>query len=245
MTDGGLFGGIYGAGECAAEVSDAAWLQAMLDFEGALARAGEAAGLIPTGARAAISTACHVERFDPEELGPEAARHASPAVPLIAALRRAVGPDHADHVHVGATSQDVIDTAAMLVSRRALGVILDDAAEMSRAGAALARRHVDTPMMGRTLLQQALPVSFGLVAAGWSVGVHEAAMRLSHIWRSELRVQLGGPVGTGSPRLAESVPPSSVWPPRSSPGTRSGSCPPPWLRHSACCPGRWARWPAT
>jgi 3-carboxy-cis,cis-muconate cycloisomerase len=200
----GLFGGLYGAGRCGAALSDRSWLQAMLEFEAALARAGVAEGLVPEPSAVAIAEACQADRFDLDELGRESAVHATPVVGLVAALRAAVAEPHAEYVHRGATSQDVIDSAAMLVAKRAAQPLLEDADAAAAAAAAGARRHARTPMVGRTLLQQALPVSFGLVAAGWSYGVADAAARLRAV-TEELPVQLGGPVGSGSPVLATRV----------------------------------------
>ncbi len=201
----GLFGGIYATGESAAALSDQAWLQAMLDVEAALARTGAAAGTIPAAGAQAIGEACRAERFDLDQLGREAARHASPVVPLVRALRDAVGDPHAEHVHRGATSQDVIDTAMMLVVRRAGQPLSDDAAAAGQAAAALARAHAGTAMTGRTLLQPALPVSFGLVAAGWAQGISQALSGWDALIAGGLPVQLGGPVGSGPPELAAGV----------------------------------------
>jgi 3-carboxy-cis,cis-muconate cycloisomerase len=199
-----LFGGVYSAGRVAAAVTGEAWLQAMLDFEAALARAGAAEGLVPAASAAAIAAACRADRFDVVALSREGARHATPVVPLVAALRGAVGEPHAEYVHREATSQDVIDTAAVLVATRAGQPLLDDAGAAAAAAAAGARRHADTPMVGRTLLQQALPVSFGLVAAGWSHWVAEATAGL-RATIERLPVQLGGPVGSVSPVLTARV----------------------------------------
>ncbi len=201
----GLFGGLYGAGDAAAALADPAWVQAMLDFEAALARAEASEGLIPAGSAEVITAACRAEGYDPDALGREAALHATPVIALVARLRSAVGEPHADYVHQGATSQDVIDTAAMLVTRRACAPLLEDAGAASAAAARLARAHARTPMVGRTLLQQALPVSFGLVAAGWSRVISDAAARLRGLVENELPVQLGGPVGSASPELAAGV----------------------------------------
>ena len=120
----------------------------------------------------------------------------NPAEPLVRALRKEVGAEAADVVHHGATSQDVVDTAAMLVSRRALDLVL---AELDRAAAAvatLAETHRATPMAGRTLLQQAVPTTFGLKAAGWLVAILEAQDGLERIRSERLAVQLGGAAGT-------------------------------------------------
>ncbi len=203
-SEAGLFSGIYGRGRAASELTDRAWLQATLDVEAALARACAAEGLIPAVAANEIAAACRASEFDLQGLGEEAARHASPVVGLVAALRAAVPPDVRRHVHAGATSQDVLDTALMLIARRALRPLLDDARGAADAAARLAAEHRATPMIGRTLLQQALPVTFGLRAAGWLVGLDETRARLRDV-RDELAVQMGGPVGARPPAIAARV----------------------------------------
>jgi 3-carboxy-cis,cis-muconate cycloisomerase len=200
-----LFAGIYAHGVSAAELTDAAWLRAMLDVEAALARAGAAAGQIPVPAASEIADACRPEHFDLAALGRDGALHATPVVPLVAALRAAVTEPVREFVHLGATSQDVLDTALMLISHRALGPLLDDARRAADAAAVLADRHRATPMIGRTLLQQALPVPFGLRAAGWMVGIDAARARLQWIRDAELAVQMGGPVGARTPQIAATV----------------------------------------
>jgi 3-carboxy-cis,cis-muconate cycloisomerase len=194
------FSGTYGRGRAASEVSDRAWLQAMLDSEAALA-----AACAPADAAQAIAAACRAERFDLTAISAAAAEHATPVIPLVRALREAVGGDFARWVHCGATSQDIIDTAAMRVASRALGAIVDDARGAADACARLAERYRDTPMCGRTLLQDALPISFGLRAAQWLVGLDEARSRLQVVADSELAVQMGGPVGSRSPEVAARV----------------------------------------
>jgi 3-carboxy-cis,cis-muconate cycloisomerase len=195
-SDGSLLGGVFGRGRAAAEVGDRAFLQAMLDTEAALARASAKAGLVPAEAAEAIAAACRADRFDPAELGQLAAAAGNPVVPLVRQLADRLPPAAAGHVHQGATSQDVVDTAAMLVARRALGPLLDDLAAAADACAGLAEAHRHTLMAGRTLLQQAVPVTFGLKAAGWLVGLDEARRRLAQVDREELAVQLGGAAGT-------------------------------------------------
>lgn len=177
-------------------VGGRAWLQAMLDAEGALAVAQARAGLIPTDAAEAISECCDADRFDPEEIGREGRAPGNPAAPLVRALTEAVPGDAADHVHKGATSQDIVDTAAMLIARRALGLILAELDGVAAACARLADDHRATLMAGRTLLQQALPITFGLKAAGWLVSVVEARRRLVAVRESGLAAQLGGAAGT-------------------------------------------------
>jgi 3-carboxy-cis,cis-muconate cycloisomerase len=196
-----LFGGIYARGAVAAEVSDTAWLRAMLDVEAALARACVAERLIPAAAGEAVVAACRAEDFDVAELGAEAAASASPVVALVRGLRERAD----EHAHHGATSQDVIDTAAMLVARRALEPLLADAAASADACAQLAEAHRDTPIMGRTLLAQALPTSFGLKAAVWMNGIDEACAWLTEVRERALAVQMGGPVGHRDPAIAARV----------------------------------------
>jgi 3-carboxy-cis,cis-muconate cycloisomerase len=188
-----LFAGMLARGAVPAAVSDDAWLAAMLRFEAALAAAGAAAGVVPPAAATAIEAACADLRLDPAVIGRDAAAHATPVVPLVAALRAAVPANVAEYVHRGGTSQDVLDTAAMLVARDALAVIVSDVDSAAAAAASLAARHRDTPMLGRTLLQPAVPVTFGLTAAGWLAGLL-AALEGLRGFRPAL--QLGGAAGT-------------------------------------------------
>lgn len=200
-----LFDGTYARGAAAAAVSDRAWLQALLDVEGALALARADLGLVPPADAERIAAACRAERFDLEALAREAGEHATVVVPLVRALRDAVGSPQAGFVHAGATSQDVLDSALVLVARRALEPLLADARAAADAAAALAAAHRETPIAGRTLLQQALPTSFGLRAAGWAIGVDEAGAALARVGARRLAVQLGGPVGSGDPALAAAL----------------------------------------
>jgi 3-carboxy-cis,cis-muconate cycloisomerase len=196
---------MYARGEAAAAVQDRAWLQAMLDVEAALARACAAEGLIPAHAAQAIAHAAQAERVDLAAIARGVADSATPVGALVAALRDAVGDEAAPHVHAGATSQDVLDTAAMLVAHRALGPLLADAAAAADAAATLAGAHRATPMAGRTLLQQALPTSFGLRAAGWLAGLDEARAALAAVREGGLAVQMGGAVGNRDPAVAVRV----------------------------------------
>jgi 3-carboxy-cis,cis-muconate cycloisomerase len=201
----GLFGGIYGRGAAAAELTDRAWLQAMLDVEAALARACAAERLIPGLAADEIAGACQADRFDIAQLGRDAADSATPVVALVKALRAAIPEPARAHVHVGATSQDISDTAMMLIARRALVPLLADARAAADATAELARLHRDTPMIGRTLLQEAVPTTFGVRAAGWLTGIDEGRRRLRQVRDSALAVQMGGPVGARAPAVAAHV----------------------------------------
>lgn len=176
-----------------AATSDRAWIQGMLDFEAALAAAEAEAGLIPSAAAKPIRAACDADRFDAAALGREGRSTANPAAPLVKALTEVVEGEAAGYVHWGATSQDVMDTAAMLVARRALARLDEELAAVAAACAALADQHRGTTMVARTLLQQALPTSFGFKAAGWLTTVVEARGRLAAI---PLPAELGGAAGT-------------------------------------------------
>ncbi|MGF1472119.1 MAG: 3-carboxy-cis,cis-muconate cycloisomerase [Rubrobacteraceae bacterium] len=179
-----------------AATGGSAWLQAMLDAEAALAVAEARVGLIPAEAAEAIAACCFADRFDPEEIGQAGWASGNPVPPLVRALTEAVPDPAAAYVHQGATSQDILDTAAMLVSRRALDLILSEVDGISEACARLADDHRATIMAGRTLLQQALPTTFGLKAAGWLVAVLEARKRLRATRETGLAAQLGGAAGT-------------------------------------------------
>ena len=196
MPSDRLFGPSLTTPAMAAAVSEMAWLTAMLRFEAAVATVQARLELIPGTAATAIAAACDPERFDVEEIGRAAVMAATPVVPLVDALRREVGGEAAGFVHYGATSQDVLDTAMMLIAREALDLMLVDLSALASECAALAHRHRDTQMAGRTLLQQARPISFGFKAAMWLIGVVEARRRLAAIRSGGLAVQLGGPVGT-------------------------------------------------
>jgi 3-carboxy-cis,cis-muconate cycloisomerase len=192
----GLFGGVFARGD--AETGDVAWLQAMLDAEAGLARALERAGLAPAGSGAAVTAAAQAGHFRADELGELAAVTGNPVPGLARALARMVAPPAARAVHQGATSQDILDTAAMLLGRRVIAVVLADLATAADAAAALAGEHRSTIMIGRTLLQQAVPVTFGLVAAGWLTAVDEAREGLAVVGSRRLAVQFGGAAGTAA-----------------------------------------------
>ena len=194
-----LFGPIFVPDEFREAVSGRAWLGAMLDAERALAIAEARSGLIPVEAADAIASRCDPSLFDPEEIGRSGRAAGNPVPPLARALTEAVSEvseDAARHVHKGATSQDITDTAAMLVTRRALGLILAELDGITAACARLAEDHRDTLMAGRTLLQQALPTTFGLKAAGWLASVLDARRRLLDVRDTRLAAQLGGAAGT-------------------------------------------------
>jgi 3-carboxy-cis,cis-muconate cycloisomerase len=192
----GLFDGLFARGAVGEQVSDRAWLQAMLDVEAALARASASVGLVPSAAAAAITARCDAANFDLAELGRAAATTGTPVPALLRALTEQLPDDAAAHVHRGATSQDIVDTAAMLVARRALEPLLVDLDDAAEAAARLAEAHRGTLVAGRTLLQQALPTTFGVKAAAWLVGLEESRALLADVRERTLALQLGGAVGT-------------------------------------------------
>jgi len=190
------FSAIFVPQELREAVSDRAWLQGMLDAEHALATAGVTVGLVPEGAAARIGAACRAELYDTGRLADDGRAVGNPAEPLVRELRKAAGDEAAEYVHLGATSQDIVDTAAMLVSRRALVLVLREADRVEAASASLARDQRETLMVARTVLQHAVPTTFGVKAAGWLTAVVEARLRLEQVSRERLAAQLGGAAGT-------------------------------------------------
>jgi len=195
-----LFDPIFGMTAVAAATGDRAVLAALCQVEAALARACGRAGLVDAAIVPEIAAACdELAAADPAELGPGGAAGGNPVIPLVAALRDRVrqraGQPAAAAVHLGATSQDILDTALMLLSHRALGVVRTDLAGCAAAAAELTRAHRTTPMAGRTLLQQAVPTTFGALAAVWGAGLDRSHARLGAV-RAALPAQLGGAAGT-------------------------------------------------
>ena len=179
--------------------SDREYLQSLLDFEAALARAEAIAGVIPAADAPIISAACRAEQFDVEELAAQAALSGNVAIPLIKNLTARVASQNKDaarFVHWGATSQDAIDTAAMLQLRRALEIVDRDLARLSATLANLADKYRATPIVARTWMQQALPTTFGFIAAGWLDAILRHRSRLSDLRAHNLALQFGGAVGT-------------------------------------------------
>ncbi len=192
------FEAIFVPAEAADAVSERAWLEELLAAERALAAASSQVGLVPAAAAAMVAAACHADLYDEAELAVQGRAAGNPVEPLVRALRAQVGDDAAAYVHRGATSQDILDTAAMLVARRACAVIDAELGGVAELCASLAEAHRDSVMAARTLLQQAVPTTFGVKAAGWLVGVVEARRRLATVAGS-LPAELGGAGGTLAP----------------------------------------------
>ncbi|MFE0400965.1 3-carboxy-cis,cis-muconate cycloisomerase [Streptomyces nigra] len=193
--DSGLLAPGWTGSAAARATGDTAFLQALLDAEAALTRAQAALGLAPEEAARAVTGAADADNFDARALAEEARAGGNPVIPLVGALTRAVGEEHGPYVHRGATSQDIMDTALMLVAVRALGPVLADLERAQRAFARLAAAHRDTALPGRTLTQHAVPTTFGLKAAGWRALVLDARDRTTAV-RDTLPAQLGGAAGT-------------------------------------------------
>src|SRR3954447_21813723 len=178
---------------------DVACLQNMLDFEAALARAEAEIGVIPQSAAGPITKACRAESFDLTALAEAATRSGNLAIPLVKALTAAVAKVDADaarYVHWGATSQDVIDTGAMLCLRAGIDALLVDTGRAIAGFAKLARQHRNTAVVGRTWLQHALPMPFGLKLAEYAAALHRSQARLRRLRAETLALQFGGAAGT-------------------------------------------------
>jgi len=178
---------------------DAATLQNMLDFEAALARAEATLGVIPAGAAGPITNACLAESFDRTVLAEAATRSGNLAIPLVKALTANVAKADAEaarYVHWGATSQDVIDTGAMLGLRAGIDALLAHLDRAVAGFAKLAQQHRHTPVVARTWLQHALPMPFGLKLAEYAAALHRSKRRLQRLRGETLALQFGGAAGT-------------------------------------------------
>ncbi len=186
-------------GELAEAFSDQRVLEAMLEFECALARAGARVGVIPAPAADAIAAAARTGDFDIATLAARAQRAGTPGLPLAAMLAervRVCAPAYEVYVHWGATSQDTADTAMMLLLRRCREILAADQEQLERALARLSDEHAATVMLGRTLLQPAPPVTFGLKAAGWRASIRRCWARLLEAFEEARVLQFGGASGT-------------------------------------------------
>jgi 3-carboxy-cis,cis-muconate cycloisomerase len=178
---------------------DGTYLQHMLDFEAALARAEAATGVIPANAAGPIAKACEASLFDLADLAEAATRSGNLAIPLVKALTANVAKADADaarYVHWGATSQDVIDTAGMLTLRAAIDTLAPDLDRAIAGFAKLARKHRNTAVVARTWLQHALPMPFGLKLAEYAAALHRSRTRMQRLCSEGLALQFGGAAGT-------------------------------------------------
>ncbi len=196
-ADGGPFDFLVNRGAAAEATSSTAWLRAMIEVEAALAQAWAEVLAAPPEASRAIAEACDVERVDAAAVFAAAELGGNPVIPLVPILKDLAGPAAAELLHRGATSQDILDTAAMLVVRRCSDVVRDRLLAVRSTATGLVRNHGPTPMIGRTLLQHAVPTTFGAVVERWLAGLDAARAEIGRV-DTELPLQLGGPVGDRS-----------------------------------------------
>jgi nitrosuccinate lyase len=198
-TDSGLLAPTWSGTPVEGITCDEAWLSAMLEAEAALARAQARLGLMSAAHAEVITKSAEAGGLDVVTLARASRAAANPVVALVpafTALVAAVDPEAAEYVHRGSTSQDVLDSAAMLIARRVLAQIDGDLSKVAAALAALAEEHRDTLVAGRTLAQHAVPTTFGLKAAGWLQLVLDALARVRSVASAGLPASLGGAAGT-------------------------------------------------
>lgn len=179
--------------------SDEGRVQGMLDFEAALARAQARVGLIPPEVVADIELSCDARLFDFDALAIAIGSAGNSAIPLVKALGKQIAARSAEaerYVHMGATSQDVMDSGLVLQLRRAIVLLERDLTRLADAMAEQAQRHAGTPLAGRTWLQQATPVTLGMKIAGWLGAVTRHRQRLNEIKPRLLCLQFGGASGS-------------------------------------------------
>jgi 3-carboxy-cis,cis-muconate cycloisomerase len=195
-ADGQVWGALYGTDAMRAVVGERALLAAMLRVEAALARAEARLGIVPQDAADAITAAAEVDRLDLPALAAATRNTGYPVVGLVKQLSALAGAEAGRWTHWGATTQDILDTAQVLVLRDALALIERELEAVIAALAARAREHRDTVMAGRTHLQHALPTTFGLKCAVWLMPLLSSRERIAQVKPRLLRVQFGGAAGT-------------------------------------------------
>src|SRR5436190_20442794 len=195
VLDSDIFKDMFGTAEMRAVFSDDNLLKCYVEAEVALAVAQGRLGVIPRETSDAIAKLAPTVMFDRAALKREAENVGYPILGLVRQLSERLG-EAGRYVHWGATTQDIMDTATVLQLREAVVLIEAQLAEVMGALADLARLHRDTPMAGRTHLQQALPITFGHKVAVWLSALQRSADRLAQAKPRALQAQLGGAVGT-------------------------------------------------
>src|SRR6266446_1894741 len=195
-ADSAIFGSLYGTDEIRALFSDRANLQFMLDVEAALARAEAKLGLVPKTLADAITRAARAENLRLDYIADSTRRVGYPVAAIVKELGRLAGEEAAHFIHLGATTQDILDTAMVLQLREVFAILRRDLVALARGLAARAVRYRDTPMAGRTHLQHAVPITFGLKCAVWASAILNHLERLEQAQRRILVVQFGGAAGT-------------------------------------------------
>jgi len=195
----GLLDPLFGSAAMCEVFSDAARLQHMLEFEAALARAEARCGVIPATAAPAIASKCKLELINADALARATAAAANPVIPLVRQLTALVAeddPEAAGFVHWGATSQDANDSGLVLQMRKAFDILEGDLDALCASLRQLAGKYRSTPLAGRTLMQHALPTTFGVKVAGWLDGMNRHRERFAETRKRVLVLQFGGAVGT-------------------------------------------------
>jgi 3-carboxy-cis,cis-muconate cycloisomerase len=195
-ADSEIYGALWGPAEMRALFSDVTQLQLMLDVESALARAEAKLGLVPQQVAEAISKAAHVENLRIERIAGGTRETGVPVPALVTEIGRVAGEQAARYIHLGATTQDILDTALVLQMRHALEYLRRDLVALARTLATRASEYRDTPMAGRTHLQHAVPITFGLKCAVWASPLAAHVERLDQAARRGQVVQFGGAAGT-------------------------------------------------
>ena len=193
--DSALTGPLFATDAMRGCFSDLARLRAMLAAEAALARAEAEAGLVPHALATALD-AITPTSLDAEAIGRQAAIAGVPTIPFVKQVGAKLPPELECALHKGATTQDILDTALVLQVRDALALLAVDLQAVLAGLAAMAKKHRETPCVGRTYGQHAAPVSFGFKAAVWLAGVADTATRLPALRDRILVASLAGPVGT-------------------------------------------------
>lgn len=195
--DSALYRDLLSDPEVARLFTDSAEVRAMLLVEGALAKAQGTAGVIPEVSAAFLHRASLELQLDPAGLSAQTGNDAVCVPALVAAARKALeAPEHAQYLHWGATSQDILDTALVLRLRQVVTLYETRLHAVIRELGALAETHAETPMTGRTYGQAATPISFGAVVAGWGQPLLRHRDRLAELKPRLLRVSLAGAAGT-------------------------------------------------
>ena len=200
-----IWGALYGTPEMREIFSDHAQLQCLLDVEAALARAQAKLGLVPAHVAATITAAARVENVRLDRIAASTRTVGYPVVGLVKELGRVAGDEAARYIHLGATTQDILDTALVLQLRQACGALRRDLLALARKLAEHALRYRQTPMAGRTHLQHAVPITFGLKCAVWAAPLATHIERLNAAMRRTLVVEFGGAAGTLAPLGANGI----------------------------------------
>src|SRR5215510_3845652 len=194
--DSAIFGNIFGNEAMRNVWSDGNPVQKYLDCEAALARAQAKLKIIPQEACDEILKHCRVDQYDIAKLKSETERIGYPVLPVVAQLVKLCKGGLGEWCHWGATTQDITDSATIMQIREGLAIIEKDINDISNALAALAKKHRDTVMAGRSNLQQAVPITFGYKCATYLAAFERHKQRLKQLRERVLVFEFGGAAGT-------------------------------------------------